>query len=66
MSKKKTEQEPSAETATLPTYFREQILKSKKLGYSPDILRVVLKPDERYSLAEVESLVRAFKERKVI
>lgn len=48
-----------------PVFSRDQILKSKKLNYSPDILRVVLQPDKKYSLAEVDQLVREFKERVI-
>lgn len=47
-------------------FSREQILKSKKITHSPDILRVVLEPDRKYSLAEVDKLVKEFKSRKVV
>ncbi|HWQ76948.1 MAG TPA: hypothetical protein VN441_16700 [Syntrophomonas sp.] len=46
-------------------FSRNQILSSKKLDYSPNILRVVLKEDRKYSLDEVDDLVQAFKERVI-
>ncbi len=59
------EEKPVQVQAAEPVFSRDQILKSKKLNYSPDILRVVLQPDKKYSLAEVDQLVREFKERVI-
>lgn len=63
---KKGEQEIAEKQGEL-AFSREQILSSKKLQakYSVDILRVILKPDKKYSLAEVGELVKEFKERVI-
>jgi hypothetical protein len=61
----KRKDEIVTEAAVTQVYTRKQILQSKKLDHSPDILRVVLKTDEKYSLADVEQRVKEFKERVI-
>ena len=46
-------------------FTKEQVLASKKLTYSKDLINVVLSEGKRYSLEEVEKEIQAFLKRKV-
>ncbi|MBU5676746.1 hypothetical protein KQI88_09975 [Alkaliphilus sp. MSJ-5] len=46
-------------------FAKEQILRSKSINYSRDVLSILLEEEKTYSLDEVNDLVKKFKERKV-
>ena len=46
-------------------FTKEQILRSKNINYAKDILNILLEEEKTYLLAEVDDLVKKFKERKV-
>lgn len=46
-------------------FTKEQILRSKNINYSKDVLSILLEEEKTYSLDEVNDLVKKFKERKV-
>lgn len=48
-----------------PKFTKEQILKCKRLYDHRDILNVVLKDGEVYTIDEAEEKIEEFKERKV-
>lgn len=50
---------------TKPKFTKEQILKCKKLYDYKDILKVVLKDGEVYTIDEARKKIEEFKERKV-
>ncbi len=45
---------------TEPVFTKEQLKNSKKFAKNKDIVSVVLKENERYTIAECEALVNAF------
>jgi len=58
--KKETE---AAETT--PKFTKEQLLKSKTIEHSRDIISVLLEEGKMYSLDEVNSMVTKFKQKEV-
>ncbi|KXG78286.1 hypothetical protein [Thermotalea metallivorans] len=64
MAKKKNGNSEAIEKSEV-TFSKEQILRSKTIPHSRDILNVVLKDDMRYSLSEVDKAVQKFKEKRV-
>lgn len=59
-AKKKTEE--VVEKQELPKYMGSQLLKMQK--YNSRVARIVIKPDERYSFSEVDSLISKFMKKK--
>ena len=57
----KKDKEESTETK----YLKEQIIKSNKYKNRVDILNVLLKNNEQYTLSEVDKIIKKFMERKV-
>lgn len=47
-------------------FTKSQILASKKLSYSRDLINTLLKDDKDYTLKEVETEINKYLERKVI
>lgn len=56
-----TEQVKEKETK----YNKKQLVSSKKYSANRDLLQVLLQEDKTYTLKEVESKIKEFKERKV-
>lgn len=56
-----TEQVKEKETK----YNKKQLVSSKKYFANRDLLQVLLQEDKTYTLKEVESKIKEFKERKV-
>lgn len=56
---------PAADGAEAPAFTRGQLLGAKRFGAPRDILEAVLAEDERYTMDQAETLVRAFLERRV-
>lgn len=54
-----------ADQAAEPTFTKEQLVKSKTLGLSRDVLSVVLEDGKVYTKSQVADLVKSFLERKV-
>lgn len=46
-------------------FTKEQILRSKGIYHSQDILNILLSDKRTYSIDEINDLVKKFKERKV-
>ncbi|KAE9633718.1 hypothetical protein GND95_08665 [Defluviitalea raffinosedens] len=66
MAKKRVlQKEELQKENTKPKFTKEQILKCKKLYDYKDILKVVLKDGEVYTIDEARKKIEEFKERKV-
>lgn len=46
-------------------YTKEQVLASKKITYSKDLINAILSEDRTYTFSEVEAEIKAFMKRKV-
>lgn len=58
--------ENKAQTQPTPGYTKEQIVSSKRFTTSDkDILTGLLSPDKVYTLDEVDSIIKSFKESEV-
>lgn len=59
MTEKKTEK------AEVVKYTKDQILSAKKYKHNKDVVNVVLKDDQLYTLEEVDKLIEKFMKGKV-
>lgn len=46
-------------------YTKEQVLASKKITYSKDLINAILSADRTYTFREVEAEIKEFMKRKV-
>lgn len=52
-------------TKTEPKFSKHQLLKSKKYQHRVDVLNLLLKDDNQYTMKEVDKLINDFMNRKV-
>jgi len=59
LATKKTE-----ESVEMAVYSKEQLISAKRYKHKQDVLNVVLKPDQKYIIEEVDDLIEKFKKVK--
>jgi len=59
LATKKTE-----EAVEVAVYTRQQLLSAKKYKHKQDVLNVVLKADQKYTIEQVDDLIEKFKKVK--
>ncbi len=64
---KKVQSKPEKKVQSKPEnrYTKEQVLASKKISYSKDLINAILSEDRPYTFSEVEAEIKAFMKRKV-
>lgn len=65
MSKKSILEIDEIKTKKEPKFTKEQLIKSKMYRHQIDILKIVLKENETYSIPETDKLINDFLKRKV-
>ena len=66
MSKKNILEIDEIKTKKEPTFFKRQLLNSKKYQHQKDLLNVILKNDKSYTIAEVDKLINDFMKKKEV
>jgi hypothetical protein len=59
LATKKTE-----ESVEVAVYSKGQLISAKRYKHKQDVLNVVLKPDQKYTIEEVDDLIEKFKKVK--
>lgn len=65
IEKENNEKKETAATPVIPTFTKEQLVKSEKYAMHRDVLSALLKDDASYTFQEVDKILRSFLKRKV-